>query len=241
MIACVYSMIKKDINQNDILNSELLNIIDYNYIFDEKPIKRIKTKPTLENSKSRLVSLENKIKAIENCDLKKNASKIVFSDGNIQSPIMIVGEGPGQKEDELGKPFVGDAGNLLNKMLKAINIERDKVYITNVVNYRPPNNRKPETNEINRYSEFLKEHISIIDPKILILMGSTAMEAILGSNKRISKERGQWKEVIIKQKNYKTIVTFHPAYLLRKPDQKKFSWEDLKIIRKEIDQQNIEI
>ena len=241
MIACVYSMIKKDINQNDILNSELLNIIDYNYIFDENPIKRIKTKPTLENSKSRLKSLENKIKAIENCNLKKNASKIVFSDGNIQSPIMIVGEGPGQKEDELGKPFVGDAGNLLNKMLKAINIKRDKIYITNVVNYRAPNNRKPEPSEINRYSEFLKEHISIIDPKILILMGSTAMEAILGSNKRISKERGQWKEVIIKQKNFKTIVTFHPAYLLRKPDQKKFSWEDLKIIRKEIDQQNIEI
>ena len=234
-------MIKKDINQNDILNSELLNIIDYNYIFDENPIKRIKTKPTLENSKSRLKILENKIKAIENCNLKKNASKIVFSDGNIQSPIMIVGEGPGQKEDELGKPFVGDAGNLLNKMLKAINIKRDKVYITNVVNYRPPNNRKPEPSEINRYSEFLKEHISIINPKILILMGSTAMEAIIGSNKRISKERGQWKEVIIKQKNFKAIVTFHPAYLLRKPDQKKFSWEDLKIIRKEIDQQNIEI
>ena len=234
-------MIKKDINQNDILNSELLNIIDYNYIFDKKPIKRIKTKPTLENSKFRLESLKNKIKTIQNCDLKKNASKIVFADGNIQSPIMIVGEGPGQKEDELGKPFVGEAGNLLNKMLKAINIERDKIYITNVVNYRPPNNRKPELTEINRYSEFLKEHISIIDPKILILMGSTAMEAILGSNKRISKERGQWKEVIIKQKNYKTIVTFHPAYLLRKPDQKKFSWEDLKIIRKEIDQQNIEI
>ena len=241
MIACVYSMIKKDINQNDILNAELLNIIDYNYIFDEKPIKRIKTKPTLENSKSRLDSLKNKIGAIENCDLKKNASKIVFADGNIQSPIMIVGEGPGQKEDELGKPFVGDAGNLLNKMLKAINVNRDKIYITNVVNYRPPNNRKPEPNEINRYSEFLKEHISIINPKILILMGSTAMEAILGSNKRISQERGQWKEVIIKQKNYKTIVTFHPAYLLRKPDQKKFSWEDLKIIRKKIDQQNIVI
>ena len=234
-------MIKKDINQNDILNSELLNIIDYNYIFDKKPIKRIKTKPTLENSKFRLESLKNKIKTIQNCDLKKNASKIVFADGNIQSPIMIVGEGPGQKEDELGKPFVGEAGNLLNKMLKAINIERDKIYITNVVNYRPPNNRKPELTEINRYSEFLKEHISIIDPKILILMGSTAMESILGSNKKISKERGQWKEVIIKQQNYKTIVTFHPAYLLRKPEQKKFSWEDLKIIRKEIDQQNISI
>ncbi len=234
-------MIKKDINQNDILNSELLNIMDYDFIFHEKPINRIKTKPTLENSKSRLYILKSKIENIENCDLKKNASKIVFADGNIESPIMIVGEGPGQKEDELGKPFVGDAGNLLNKMLKAINIERNKTYITNVVNYKPPNNRKPEPNEISRYSEFLKEHISIINPKILILMGSTAMEAMLGSNKKISQERGQWKEVIIKQKNYQTIVTFHPAYLLRKPDQKKFSWEDLKIIREEIDNKNIKI
>ena len=234
-------MIKKDINQNDILNSELLNIIDYNYIFDENPIKRTKTKPTLENTISKLEILKNNIEAIQNCNLKKNASKIVFADGDIESPIMIIGEGPGQKEDELGKPFVGDAGNLLNKMFKAINIEREKIYITNVVNYRPPNNRKPEPSEINRYSEYLKEHISIINPKILILMGSTAMEALLGSNKRISKERGQWKEVIIKQKNYKTMVTFHPAYLLRKPDQKKFSWEDIKIIRKEIDDQNITV
>ena len=222
-------MIKKDINQNDILSLELLNILDYNYIYSDKPIQRIKTKPTLENSLPKLEIL------------KKNASKIVFGDGDIQSAIMIIGEGPGQKEDELGKPFVGDAGNLLNKMLKAIKIERQKIYITNVVNYRPPNNRKPEQSEINRYSEYLKEHIAIIDPKILILMGSTAMEAILGSNKKISKERGQWKDVIIKQKNYKTIITFHPAYLLRKPNQKKFSWEDLKIIRKEIDEQNIEI
>jgi len=188
-----------------------------------------------------LENLKKEINSIENCKLKENASKIVFSDGNTQSPIMIVGEGPGQKEDELGKPFVGDAGSLLNKMLKAINIEREKVYITNVVNYRPPNNRKPETSEINRYSKFLKEHISIIDPQILILMGSTAMEALIGINKKISEERGQWKEVIIKQKTYKTIITFHPAYLLRQPEQKKFSWKDLKIIRKEIDVLNIKI
>ena len=234
-------MIKKHINQNDILNFELLNILDYSYIFNNEPIKRIKTKPTLENSLSKLKDLKRKIEAIQDCDLKKNASKIVFGDGNIHSPIMIVGEGPGQKEDELGKPFVGDAGVLLNKMLKAIKIEREKIYITNVVNYRPPNNRKPEKSEINRYSEYLKEHISIIDPQILILMGSTAMEALFGGNKRISKERGQWKEIIIKQKTYKSIITFHPAYLLRQPDQKKNSWEDLKIIHKKIDELNIEI
>ena len=234
-------MIKKHINQNDILNFELLNILDYSYIFNNEPIKRIKTKPTLENSLSKLKDLKRKIEAIQDCDLKKNASKIVFGDGNVHSPIMIVGEGPGQKEDELGKPFVGDAGALLNKMLKAIKIKREKIYITNVVNYRPPNNRKPEKSEINRYSDYLKEHISIIDPQILILMGSTAMEALFGGNKRISQERGQWKEIIIKQKTYKSIITFHPAYLLRQPDQKKFSWEDLKIIHKKIDELNIEI
>ena len=239
-------MIKKPINQNHSLNLELLKSIGSNYIFNNEPINRLKnkinnTKKSEEDKITKLKNLKQEINSIEDCKLKKNATRLVFADGNIQSLIMIVGEGPGQKEDQLGKPFVGDAGNLLNKMLKAINIEREKIYITNVVNYRPPNNRKPEQSEIYRYSEYLKKHISIIDPKILILMGSTAMEAILGSNKRISKERGLWKEVIIKQNSYKTIVTFHPAYLLRKPDQKKFSWEDLKIIRKEIDKQNIHI
>ena len=239
-------MIKKQINQKDSLNIELLNSIGCDYVFNNSPINRLKNKinnprKQNENKQKKLIKLKEEINSIEDCKLKNNASKIVFADGNIQSSIMIVGEGPGQKEDELGKPFVEDAGNLLNKMLRAIKIERKKIYITNVVNYRPPNNRKPEQSEINRYSKYLKEHISIIDPKILILMGSTAMEALFGINKRISKERGQWKEVIIKQKNYKTIVTFHPAYLLRKPDQKKFSWEDLKIIRKDIDQQIIEI
>jgi len=239
-------MIKKPINQNDSFALELLNSIENNYVFENNPINRLKNENTASKTSSdekikNLENLKKEINSIENCKLKKNASKIVFSDGNTQSPIMIVGEGPGQKEDELGKPFVGDAGSLLNKMLKAINIDRGKVYITNVVNYRPPNNRKPETSEINRYSKFLKEHISIIDPQILILMGSTAMEALIGINKKISKERGQWKEVIIKQKTYKTIITFHPAYLLRQPEQKKFSWKDLKIIRKEIDVLNIKI
>ena len=144
-----------------------------------------------------------------------------------------------QKEDEIGKPFVGDAGELLNKMLKAINIERKNIYITNVVNYRPPNNRKPEPAEITRYSEFLREHISIINPKILILMGSTAMEALFGNKIKITKERGLWKEVIINNKTFLCMITFHPAYLLRQPENKKYSWTDLKEIRKKIDQLNI--
>ena len=217
------------------MSQELTNSFEIDYIFGNKPINRFENKPTIENINSNLENLKSKILNINNCDLKKNAKQIVFSDGDFNSSVMIVGEGPGQKEDDLGKPFVGDAGQLLNKMLSAINIKRENIYITNVVNFRPPNNRKPEPAEINRYSEFLREHISIIDPKILILMGSTAMEALFGSKIKISKERGVWKEVIINNKTYLVMITFHPAYLLRQADQKKYSWADLKEIRKKID------
>ena len=234
-------MTVKDKNQNDIMSQELLNSFEIDYIFENKPINRFKNKPTIENINSRLNDLKEKIENIDNCELKKSSKQIVFSDGSFESSIMIVGEGPGQKEDELGKPFVGDAGQLLNKMLEAINIKRENVYITNVVNYRPPNNRKPEPSEINRYSEFLRQHISIIDPKILILMGSTAMEALFGSKIKISKERGIWKEIIINNKTYLVMITFHPAYLLRQADQKKYSWADLKEIRKKIDALNLKI
>jgi len=234
-------MFEKEKNQNDIMDQELINSFGIDYIFDSKPINRFKNKPTIENINSKLNDLKEKINNLNNCDLKNNGKQIVFSDGNSKSPVMIVGEGPGQKEDELGKPFVGDAGQLLNKMLTAINITRENVYITNVVNYRPPNNRKPEPAEINRYSEFLRDHISIIDPKILILMGSTAMEALFGAKIKISKERGVWKEVIINNKTYLVIITFHPAYLLRQEDQKKYSWADLKEIRKKIDELKLKI
>ena len=234
-------MIVKEKNQNYIMKQDLINSFEIDYIFENKPINRFKSKPTIEITKSKLNDLQIKIKNLSNCELKNNAKQIVFSDGSFKNSIMIVGEGPGQKEDELGKPFVGDAGQLLNKMLAAINLKRENVYITNVVNYRPPNNRKPEPAEIIRYSEFLREHISIIEPKILILMGSTAMEALFGSKIKISKERGTWKEIIINNKTYLTIITFHPAYLLRQADQKKYSWADLKKIRKKIDELNIKI
>ena len=221
------------------LNQEFLKSIESEYIFDNAPINRFIKNKENGGINKKLVDLKSKIKSIEDCELKKFAKNIVFSDGNPNSQIMLVGEGPGEKEDAQGKPFVGDAGILLNKMLNAIKIKRENIYITNVVNYRPPNNRKPEISEINRYSVFLREHISIINPKILILMGSTAMEAIFGQKLKISKERGKWKETIINQKTFLTILTFHPAYLLRQPDQKKFSWEDLKNIRKKIDELKI--
>ena len=234
-------MTLEDKNQNDIINSELINSYDIEYIYSDKPINRFKIKPILEDKSKLLGDLRNEIENLDNCELKSNSTKLVFADGNNQSQIMIIGEGPGQKEDETGKPFVGDAGMLLNKMLNAINIERNQVYITNVVNYRPPNNRKPEPSEVTRYSSFLRKHISIINPKILILMGSTAMESLFGSKIKITKERGNWKDIIINNKTYLSMITFHPAYLLRKPEQKKYSWADLKEIKKKIDELNLKI
>ena len=231
-------MASEEKNQNNIITTEPI-LENIEYIFENKPINRFKTKPKVEDASIKLKELKKEIENIENCELKKNASKIVFSDGDYKSKIMIVGEGPGQKEDQEGKPFVGDAGILLNKMLKSINVDRKKVYITNVVNFRPPNNRKPEPSEITKYSNFLRKHIAIIDPKILILMGSTAMESLFSSNIKITKERGSWKDIIINNKTYLCMITFHPAYLLRQPENKKFSWTDLKEIRKKIDQLNI--
>ncbi len=231
-------MASEEKNQNNIITTEPI-LENIEYIFENKPINRFKTKPKVEDASIKLNELKKEIENIENCELKKNASKIVFGDGDYKSKIMIVGEGPGQKEDQEGKPFVGDAGILLNKMLKSINIDRKKIYITNVVNFRPPNNRKPEPSEISKYSNFLRKHIAIIDPKILILMGSTAMESLFGSNIKITKERGSWKDIIINNKTYLCMITFHPAYLLRQPENKKFSWTDLKEIRKKIDQLNI--
>ena len=228
-------------NQNDNIHNELINSYEIEYFFNNKPINRFQNSNESASKLELLNELKEKILNIENCELKKNSKQIVFNDGNLNSQIMIVGEGPGQKEDEQGKPFVGEAGMLLNKMLEAINVGREKIYITNVVNYRPPNNRKPESSEITRYSNYLREHISIINPKILILMGSTAMESLYGSKVKISKERGSWKETIINNKSYLTIITFHPAYLLRQADQKKYSWTDLKEIKKKIYELNINI
>ena len=231
-------MTKNNLNQRNKFQNYLFKL---KFDYENKPINRLEKNEIPENKLELLKKLESKIANLQECELKNSASKIVFGDGNAESPLMIIGEGPGQKEDEEGKPFVGDAGILLNKMLAAININRKDIYITNVVNYRPPSNRKPEMKEIKRYTEFLYEHVDIINPKILILLGSTAMEAFLGSNLKISKERGVWKEILIKDKTFLAMITFHPAYLLRQADQKKYSWLDLKKIRKKIDELKINI
>ena len=238
-------MIKKSLNQNAKYAQELLKAVEPDFIFSDQPINRLKEVQNNVGSKSQnknelLLVLKDQINSIQNCNLKKISKNIIMGDGDINSPIMLIGEAPGKIEDETNSTFQGEIGSLLSKMLFAINIKREKVYTTYSVNFRTPEDRKPTAQEIKRYSVFLKEHISIIDPKIIILMGSTAMESITGLNK-ISKERGKWKEIILKNKTLPLMITFSPSYLIKFPENKKYSWEDLKKIKQKIKDLNIKI
>jgi DNA polymerase len=232
-------MTKKLINQKGKLDEVLINTIEPNFIFSDKPINRFNiinsSEDALSGNKADLLKdLQNQINSIENCSLKENSQNIVLGDGNINSSIMIIGEAPGIEEDKSGSTFKGEIGELLNKMLLAIGIKRQNIYCSYAINFRPPEDRKPTAQEIKRYSVFLKEHISIINPKIIILMGSSAMEAVTGINTKISSERGKWKETILKNKTYPVMISFNPSYLIRFPENKKYSWEDLKKIKKKI-------
>jgi len=238
-------MTKKMINQKGKLDVELINTIEPNFIFKDKPINRFNTLEINNNNQVEktelLKELKKQINSIENCNLKENSQNLVLGDGNINSPIMLIGEAPGAEEDKSGKTFRGEVGELLDKMLLAIGIKRQNIYSSYAINFRPPEDRKPTSQEIKRYSFFLKEHVSIINPKIVILMGSTAMEAVTGINNKISSERGKWKEMILKNKTFPLMITFNPSYLIRFPENKKYSWIDLKEIKKKIDQLKIKI
>ncbi len=223
------------------LNQKLINLVEYyslnniNLLLSSKPLKRDSNNNVSsfdgQNTLKKLNRLKNEISKIDKCELKKSATNMVFADGNIQSKIMIIGEGPGAQEDIEGKPFVGRAGKLLDKMLAAIKLDRSKVYISNVVNYRPPANRRPTEKEIKRYFPYLTKHIQIINPKILILLGSTALNAIIGNEIVISKARGKWINKEIGTSKPWIIASFHPAFLMRQPEQKKLAWIDLQMIR----------
>ena len=208
-------------------------LINHNLIYNNKAINRYK-KDNFEissNKADNLDRLKKLIRNVKNCNLQKNAKNMVFSDGNPKSKVMLIGEAPGANEDEEGLPFVGRAGALLDKMLASINLDRKKVYISNIINYRPPDNRRPTDEEIKRYLPFITKHIEIINPKILVLLGSTAMNALIGNEVVISKMRGKWIERKFGNCKTSVIITFHPAFLMRQPAQKKMAWIDLKMIR----------
>ena len=209
------------------------NLINHNLIYNNKAINRYKRDnfEISDNKADNLERLKKSIRNIKNCSLKSSATNMVFSDGNPKSKIMLIGEAPGANEDKEGLPFVGRAGALLDKMLAAINLDRKKVYISNIINFRPPDNRRPTDEEIKRYLPFISKHIEIINPKILVLLGSTAMNALIGNEVVISKMRGKWIEKKFGNCKTSVIITFHPAFLMRQPAQKKMAWIDLKMIR----------
>jgi uracil-DNA glycosylase family 4 len=239
-------MIKNKSEHSSVYTDELINTIEQDFIFSNKPINRFKNNTEIDINKNLqknelLEELKNLINSIENCNLKSNSKNIILGDGNPNSPIMLIGEAPTTIEDDNCKVFQGEVGVLLDKMLHAINIKRNSIYLCYAINFRPPEDRKPTSQEIKRYSIFLKKHISIIDPKLIIVMGSSAMEALTGTGNKISKERGNWKEIILDNKTYPMMISFNPSYLIRFPENKKYSWEDLKKIRDKIQELKIKL
>ncbi len=235
-------MSKKDLNQNGKYKQLMISSFEPFFTFNNYSTNRLNiSSENIQklNKEEKLLKLRNKINSIENCKLKDNAKNFILGNGDINSPIMLIGGTPTIEEDSKASAFHGEVGKLLAKMLTAIKIKIKNVYLSYSINFQPPEDRKPTTQEIKRYSIFLKEHISIIDPKIIILMGSTAMESLTGSKNKVSNERGEWKEIILNNKTYPIIITFSPSFLMRYPENKKFSWEDLKKIRQKIQDLNI--
>ena len=189
------------------------------------------------NELNDLDSLRKQLEVFDGCALKKTATNLVFSDGNEDSKVMLIGEAPGEEEDKTGKPFKGQAGKLLDKMLDAIGQNRDNTYITNLIFWRPPGNRNPSVEEIDACLPFVLRHIELINPKILILAGAIAAKAILKeNNKGIIQLRGKWQNFSLNKATIiKTMPIYHPSFLLRQPSRKRDSCEDLKKIKKEID------
>lgn len=173
-----------------------------------------------------LENLEQKNLGCEQCILRKGCQRVVFGEGDPESPVMFVGEGPGQTEDEMGRPFVGKAGELLNKILEAAKMPRKSVYITNIVKCRPPQNRTPNSEEMEHCLPWLREQYKIIKPRYMVLLGLAATHGILDKKAKLNQSRGQW----IQKGNLFVLVTYHPAAILRNPSLKKPAWEDFQLI-----------
>lgn len=183
-----------------------------------------------------LPELEEALNRFEGCALKRTATNTVFADGNPQAKIMLVGEAPGADEDRIGKPFVGVSGQLLDKMLAAIGLDREKVYITNIVNWRPPGNRSPSASEIAVCLPFTRRHIELVKPDIVLFVGGVAAKALLETSQGITRLRGRWTEYKSDglEKAVPAMAIFHPAFLLRSPAQKKLAWQDLLAVKKHL-------
>ena len=178
--------------------------------------------------------------AYDGCALKHRATQLCFADGNPDAEIMLVGEGPGEQEDKEGKPFVGRAGQLLDRMLAAIGLDRTKVYIGNMVPWRPPGNRNPTPEELALCAPFLHRQVELVAPKLLVTLGNVPTQALFSTTQGITRMRGQWKTLSIGDWTGPVLPTLHPAFLLRTPSAKAQAWKDMLSLRQAIVKQGIE-
>lgn len=184
-----------------------------------------------DERKARLTVLADEVKGCTKCVLHVERTQTVFARGNGSSGLCFVGEGPGADEDAQGFPFVGAAGQLLDKMIAAMGIERDDVYVCNIVKCRPPKNRTPEPEEMNACMPYLSEQLSLVEPQVIVALGKTAVQGLFGTAEGITRIRGRWR---LYQGRIAVMPTFHPAYLLRNPAAKREVWADLQLVLKQM-------
>jgi DNA polymerase len=175
------------------------------------------------------------LERFDGCALKATASRTVFADGNPAARLMLVGEAPGREEDLSGLPFVGRSGQLLDRMLASIGLDRSSVYIANVIPWRPPGNRTPTPQETETCLPFIRRQIELCDPDVLVALGGSAAQSLFRAKDGILKLRGRWLDYETGARSVKAMATLHPAYLLRSPAQKKFAWRDLKAVKRALD------
>lgn len=194
----------------------------------------------LARSAQSLDQLRDMLEAYDGCGLKFRATQLVFADGNPEAKIMLIGEAPGAEEDRIGKPFVGRSGQLLDRMLAAIGLDRTKVYIANSVPWRPPGNRAPSPEEMELCLPFLHRQVELVAPKLVVTLGGSAMQTIFKTTAGIIKMRGKWQEVSIGNHATDGMPTLHPAYLLRNPAAKQQAWRDLLSLKMKMDALGLE-
>ena len=207
---------------------------------DRNKVNSLEINSNVENNSNELSEIKTLkdlqyfIENYDECELLETARSTVFCDGNVDAEIMLVGEAPGNQEDIEGKPFVGKSGQLLDKILETININRTNCYISNIIPWRPPGNRNPTAEEISMCLPFIKKHIELVNPKILLLVGSISSKSILNKNLGITKLRGEWHIYKDGDIEIPALPIFHPAYLLRRPNNKSYVMRDILLFKRKI-------
>lgn len=201
------------------------------------PIADAGTRELARNA-STLEELKKIMEEFDGCSLKASASRMVFGAGVENPEVMIIGEAPGTEEDRQGVPFVGVSGQLLDKMLASIGLDRTKVYISNILPWHPPANRKPSEEEVALFVPFIRRHIALVQPKTLLFLGGSAVSALTGVTQGITRARGKWTVYSDEDVNLPALASFHPAFLLRTPAQKKMAWRDFLMLKQKLDEIN---